>query len=72
MLPVRLFKSLELKSIKNKNIYKIMHSSGTSGSGLSRIYLDKENAKNKSEVLNKIFHHQLHRKDSQCWSFQKT
>ncbi len=55
MLPVRLFKSLELKSIKNKNIYKIMHSSGTSGSGLSKIYLDKENAKKQIEVLNKIF-----------------
>ncbi len=55
MLPVRLFKSLELKSIKNKNIYKIMYSSGTSGSGLSKIYLDKENAKKQIEVLNKIF-----------------
>ena len=55
MLPVRLFKSLELKSIENKNIYKIMHSSGTSRSGLSKIYLDKENAKKQIEVLNKIF-----------------
>lgn len=55
MLPVRLFKILELKSIKNKDIYKIMHSSGTSESGLSKIFLDKKNAKNQIDVLNKVF-----------------
>lgn len=55
MLPVRIFKHLDLKSITNKNIYKIMFSSGTSSDGLSKIYLDKKNAKNQIDVLNKIF-----------------
>ena len=52
-LPVRIFKELDLKSIDNKNIFKILKSSGTSGS-LSKIFLSKENSLNQSKVLNKI------------------
>jgi phenylacetate-coenzyme A ligase PaaK-like adenylate-forming protein len=52
-LPVKIFKELELKSIESKNVFKILKSSGTSGS-LSKIYLSKENSLNQSKVLNKI------------------
>ena len=38
MIPVKLFKLINLKSIKEKDIYKIIYSSGTSSDGLSKIY----------------------------------
>lgn len=53
-LPVRAFKEFELKSISDKDIYKIMTSSGTSGN-FSKIYLDKETAKLQSSKLIEIF-----------------
>ena len=40
-IPVRLFKELELKSIKDEEIFKIMTSSGTTGQKVSKIYTDK-------------------------------
>lgn len=40
-LPVSLFKEIELKSIPDNKIFKILNSSGTSESKLSKIYLDK-------------------------------
>ncbi|KUL32376.1 LuxE/PaaK family acyltransferase [Actinoplanes awajinensis] len=39
-LPVRLFKTLELKSIPDDEVFKILTSSGTTGD-VSKIYLDK-------------------------------
>jgi hypothetical protein len=39
-LPVRLFKTLELKSIPDDEVFKVLTSSGTTGD-VSRIYLDK-------------------------------
>lgn len=51
---VNVFKNLELKSIKNNQIHKIMLSSGTTGKN-SRIYLDQQNSKNQIEVLNSTF-----------------
>jgi hypothetical protein len=39
-LPVRLFKTLELKSIPDDEVFKVLTSSGTTGE-VSRIYLDK-------------------------------
>ena len=54
-IPVRLFKHLELRSIKSEQVYKIMHSSGTSGQSPSKIYLDKRNAKIQSEILARLF-----------------
>ncbi|WP_229076179.1 acyl-protein synthetase [Actinoplanes sp. DH11] len=39
-LPVRLFKNLELKSIPDDQVFKVLTSSGTTGE-VSRIYLDK-------------------------------
>ena len=53
-LPVRLFKDYKLSSINKKKIFKTMHSSGTSGQDVSKIYLDKENAFLQTKVLTKI------------------
>ena len=44
-IPAKLFKEMELKSIIDKNIFKILLSSGTSGTKKSKIFLDKNNAK---------------------------
>ncbi len=52
-MPVRLFKKFKLTSINDKDIYKIITSSGTSGD-VSRIYLNKKNAKDQIEVLYNI------------------
>lgn len=54
-LPVNIFKSINLKSIKEKNITRIMHSSGTTGNSLSKIYLDKINSQNQMKALSKLF-----------------
>ena len=53
-LPVRLFKELDLMSIRKEEIFKTLYSSGTSSSKLSKVYLDKENALNQMKVLQKI------------------
>lgn len=53
-LPVRLFKELELKSVSDRDIFKIMTSSGTSGQAVSRIYLDKKTALNQQKIMTKI------------------
>ena len=55
-LPVRLFKEFDFLSIKRKNIYKTLLSSGTTSNILSKIYLDKDNALNQIKVLQKIFY----------------
>ena len=52
-LPVKIFKELDLKSITNDKIFKILKSSGTSGN-LSKIFLDKNNSSNQTKALNKI------------------
>ena len=54
MLPVRLFKSFTLSSTSKDQIVKTMTSSGTSGQAVSRIFLDKENARNQTRVLTEI------------------
>ncbi|MEC3980542.1 LuxE/PaaK family acyltransferase [Amycolatopsis sp. H20-H5] len=43
-LPVRLFKTHDLKSIPDEEVFKTLTSSGTTGAGASRIYLDKDAA----------------------------
>ncbi len=52
-LPVRLFKYFNLKTITDKNIYKVITSSGTSGMP-SKIFLDRKNAKDQIEALYNI------------------
>ena len=53
-LPVKLFKDFDLFSVKKSDIIKVLHSSGTSGSQPSKIYLDKTNAIAQSKALNII------------------
>tara|TARA_Y100000815_G_scaffold92661_1_gene81690 strand:+ start:6704 stop:7789 length:1086 start_codon:yes stop_codon:yes gene_type:complete len=58
-LPVRLFKSQELKSVSQESVIKTMTSSGTSGQSVSKIYLDKETARLQIKVLSKLISHIL-------------
>ena len=53
-LPAKLFKEIDLKSISDDKVFKILNSSGTSGGNPSKIYLDKDNAKKQTLVLNEI------------------
>ncbi|MBQ7635779.1 MAG: acyl-protein synthetase, partial [Lachnospiraceae bacterium] len=53
-LPVRLFKEVSLKSVPQEDIVKTMTSSGTSGQGVSKIYLDRETASAQQKALVKI------------------
>ena len=53
-LPVSLFKELDLKSIRQEDIFKVMTSSGTSGQAVSKIYLDKQTAAAQQKALVKI------------------
>ena len=53
-LPTRLFKEFDLTSVSKTKILKVLKSSGTTGSKLSRINLDKENARIQTLILTKI------------------
>jgi len=53
-IPTNLFKKINLKSISSKKIFKVLNSSGTSANTPSKIFLDKDNAKKQTEVLNSI------------------
>ena len=53
-LPVNLFKSVELKSIEDDKIQRILRSSGTSGHKPSKIYLDRVTAKFQTQVLSSL------------------
>lgn len=53
-IPVRLFKLMDLKSISDSNIFKVLTSSGTSGQSVSKIFLDRENASYQSKILRLI------------------
>lgn len=53
-IPVRLFKDYDLLSVKKSQIIKTMTSSGTSGQGFSRIFLDRITSTNQTKVLIKI------------------
>lgn len=56
-LPVSIFKNLNLKSIKEEDVFKVLTSSGTTGSVPSRINLDKETASLQTFALSKIITH---------------
>lgn len=51
LLPISLFKELELKSVADEEIFKTLVSSGTSGQAVSRIFLDAETARNQQLTL---------------------
>lgn len=53
-LPVRVFKDLNLKSVSEKEVFKIMTSSGTTGQKTSKIVLDKKTAANQQKTLAEI------------------
>lgn len=59
LLPVRLFKQYELKSVANKDMFKVLTSSGTTSQVVSKIILDRETAAHQSKVLVKIMQHYL-------------
>lgn len=50
-LPVRVFKSLDLRSVPADHVTKTLTSSGTTGQAVSRIYLDRETAVRQTRVL---------------------
>ncbi|MDP3083019.1 MAG: acyl-protein synthetase [Rubrivivax sp.] len=50
-LPVRLFKTLELRSVPRAEVFKTLSSSGTTGQAVSRIFLDRETAARQTRVL---------------------
>jgi len=56
-LPVSIFKNKLLTSVSVENIYKILKSSGTTGSVPSQIVLDKETAALQTLTLSKILSH---------------
>ena len=58
-LPASLFKSLELRSVREDQVFKIMSSSGTTGQVPSRVYLDVETARLQSRALTSIVTHFL-------------
>lgn len=53
-LPVKLFKSLELRSSDKSNIIKTLTSSGTTGQSLSQIFLDRETSMRQTRALASI------------------
>ena len=53
-IPVRLFKQLQLSSVAEEQIFKVLTSSGTTGQVPSRIYLDRTTAQLQTRVLVKI------------------
>ena len=56
-LTTNTFKEVNLKSISSRKIFKVLFSSGTSGSLRSKIFLDKENASSQRLVLSQIMTH---------------
>ena len=56
-LPVSLFKWIELKSVPDEDVFKVMTSSGTTGQVPSRIYLDVETARAQTRALSSIVTH---------------
>lgn len=53
-IPVRLFKSLQLRSVESEEIQKTMTSSGTSGQAVSQIYLDRPTSAAQTRALTQI------------------
>jgi phenylacetate-coenzyme A ligase PaaK-like adenylate-forming protein len=53
-VPVQLFKYMNLKSVEEDEVFKVMTSSGTSGQAVSKIYLDRSTATNQQKTLVKI------------------
>ncbi len=52
--PVRLFKEMELRSIPESDVFKVMTSSGTSGQAVSKIYVNQDNAMLQQKTMLRI------------------
>ncbi|MFI7637769.1 acyl-protein synthetase [Nonomuraea sp. NPDC049400] len=50
-LPVRLFKTHELRSVREDQVFRVLTSSGTTGQEPSRVYLDREAAAAQTRML---------------------
>lgn len=57
MLPVSLFKQMDLRSIPEEEIFKVITSSGTSGQQVSRICLDAATSARQQKTLSRIVSH---------------
>ncbi|MFN7920020.1 MAG: acyl-protein synthetase [Bryobacteraceae bacterium] len=58
-LPTSLFKTYELRSVPEAEVFKTLTSSGTTGQSVSRIFLDKATALLQTTALSKIMTHFL-------------
>ena len=56
-LPVSLFKEHELRSIAKEKVFRVLTSSGTTGQGVSRVFLDQETAGRQAKALVRIMQH---------------
>lgn len=56
-LPVRLFKMLDLKSVRDEEVSRTLVSSGTTGAAVSRIFLNADTARSQTKALTRIFSH---------------
>jgi phenylacetate-coenzyme A ligase PaaK-like adenylate-forming protein len=61
-LPVRLFKLLDLKSVNQEHVFKVLTSSGTTSQVVSKINLDKQTAQLQTKVLVHIMQFYLGKK----------
>ena len=58
-LPVRLFKEYKLASITDKDVVKVLTSSGTTSQSVSKIYLDRDTARYQTKALVSIMKNYL-------------
>ncbi len=54
MVPISVFKEMELRSVAEEEVFKTITSSGTTGQKVSKIYLDSTTAANQQKTLYKI------------------
>lgn len=54
MLPVSIFKDLDLRSVPQEAVFKTLSSSGTTGQTVSKLYLDAETSANQQKALYQI------------------
>ncbi|MBT8495083.1 MAG: acyl-protein synthetase [Deltaproteobacteria bacterium] len=54
-LPVRLLKELDLRSVEESEVVRVLHSSGTTGQRPSRVFLDRETADTQRRALMQSF-----------------
>ena len=53
-LPVSLFKTHQLRSVPQDEVFKVMTSSGTTGQAVSRVFLDKDTAALQTKALSRV------------------